>query len=824
MNGFTDYGPHLRRLARTQRTRNRRRLLYRCILACAGAAMLAAPLVRHGWFRADPSAKTTLAPIISSRGALRGLSDMGFPLRLRPDNPDHWRGVVVARAPQGAHEFTLLDERPLGETSEPKLVDACRQMLLEFWADAKLNQARTGDKATTPDFDLHARQWAWLAREGIAGHRSIRSGAKRGLSPQEHYDTWRGVQTGFVIGATGFTEYTHTTIYYISATGDDSTGTGAIGAPWQSPYLGRDAWTTGQAVAILHKRGDTWNGTVVTYPYMGSISKSGASAESPTLIGTYGTGARPKFDCDSQTAAWGELRLGASNFVHFQGLEIYDSDYDGGTTGQAGVTGITITDGVTDCQIEDCYIHGLTNAVTATAGSGPLRRILIRRNIFEGNYSTTTSQAGTGCFLQGFDVGLTIEENIIDHNGWTETATTHAGTAVAVTANSITLAAGASSLDDAYNGGTVTSGGKTGNVTDYNGTTKVCTIGSWTGGTPALGAYSLVGSQRRQFCHNLYVTDTNEGFSCLNNIITRGANHGIGRRNGTISYNFCEDNGTGIRAATDASHADGASVISYNVCAMLAGDILTTHGISQIAGIEQDAAAAGAASLTQNCILGATVTNAGIATYGISIGAYVSDHTTTANTIYGVHNSATGEASSLRLRPSSGSPTYTATGNTIVEPTGSYLVNIENAGGTPTFVLANTYAWPSSGNAFYNFGVGARTFAQWQSDYGDTGAFSTSPAAVFSSPDRRLADYESGVLGGTGTLAAALATLKGYTQSTWNEAEHGVRLRLNWTRAGRGMAAVALLWTQDDTLDLTHTGALRSVRALRGESLRARVL
>lgn len=787
-NGFTAY-PHF-----NQRTKSRR-VAYRCILACVGLAVLAAPLVRDGWSRVDPSAKTTFAPITSHRGTLRGLSDMGFPIRLRPDNADQWRGIVVAHEPRGDHEFTMLDARPLGESEDAEQVEACRSMLLDFWADAKLNQKRLGCKATMPDFDLHARQWAWLAREGMAGWRSIESAAARGLAPQEHYDIWRGWQEGFVVGALGFTEYTlPATVYYVSTSGDDGTGTGAIGAPWQSPYVARDAWTDGQAVAILLKRGDTWNGSVVTYPQIGTISKSGASAANPTLIGAYGSGARPKFNCDSQASAWAYIQSGAS-CIHFQSLEIYDGDYDGGTTGQAGVTGINLIDAAVDCQIENCYIHGITTGIAASAFSGNPDRLLVSRNIIEDCYSTTSSQAGAGCFLQGFTEGLILSENVLDHNGWTETATTHAGTAQAVGANSITLAAGASSLDDAYNGATVTTNGKTGNVTDYNGTTKVCTIGTWTGGTPSVTTYTVVGSQRREFCHNVYVTDTNEGYTARRNIVTRGANHGLGRRNGTVSYNFCEDNATNIRIATDASHADGASVCSYNVCAQLAGDILTVHGISQICSIESDAAATGTGSITQNCIVGATVTNSSIATYGINIGAYVSNVSATANAIYAVHNSATSEASSLRLRPTSGSPLYTATGNTIVEPVGSYLLNIEEAGGTPTFSLSNTYAWPSNGNAFYKFGTGARTFAQWQGDYSDAGTLSTSPASIFSAPGRRLANYENGVLGGTATLAAALATIKNYDITTWTEANNGVIPRLNYTRAGMGLSAITLLYT-----------------------------
>lgn len=83
--------------------------------------------------------------------------------------------------------------------------------------------------------------------------------------------------------------------------------------------------------------------------------------------------------------------------------------------------------------------------------------------------------------------------------GWAETllAAPVTGTAQAGGANSVTLAAGASAVDDFYNGGYITLTGGTGSgqsalILDYNGTTKAATVGpAWTINPDATSLYSI---------------------------------------------------------------------------------------------------------------------------------------------------------------------------------------------------------------------------------------------------------------------------------------------------------------------------------------------
>ena len=84
----------------------------------------------------------------------------------------------------------------------------------------------------------------------------------------------------------------------------------------------------------------------------------------------------------------------------------------------------------------------------------------------------------------------------------------HTGTAQAGGASSITLAAGASAVDDAYNNMTVRITGGTGSgqerkITDYVGATKVATVASaWTTNPDATSTYSVI--DRPNACYNVY--------------------------------------------------------------------------------------------------------------------------------------------------------------------------------------------------------------------------------------------------------------------------------------------------------------------------------
>lgn len=65
------------------------------------------------------------------------------------------------------------------------------------------------------------------------------------------------------------------------------------------------------------------------------------------------------------------------------------------------------------------------------------------------------------------------------------------GTATASTTSSITLAAGASAVDNVYVGASITMAGQTRTISAYNGTTKIATVSKLFSPAPTAGAYTI---------------------------------------------------------------------------------------------------------------------------------------------------------------------------------------------------------------------------------------------------------------------------------------------------------------------------------------------
>lgn len=777
-NGFTRHVPRSRAAA------------WRVFAAAGAALLLAAVSVPSG-----PASPRNAATPAAERAPAPRRSDAGYLVPVRPDHTvAPWRPLKEGRS------WTGLE---LGQSHDPAL----RLRVLRMALDAADRVAPGRALQLIADWlDLdELRRWCWLFERGHAGWRTVefcmRNHAAGRLDhahdARSHWAIHDGLVAGFTLGPTGFTEYTQSVsgqVYYVDPAGSDSNNGTSTGTPFQSPYLGRDAWSSGADDYVLLKRGGTWDHNLVTYPQIGDIgNKHGTSRAQPALFGAYGTGARPKLDLTAQAPSGANVRLG-SKWIHFQSLEICDSTYDGGTTGQGQIDGVAFTDGAVGCQVENCYLHGITFGISAVQGSGGTDDLTFRRNVIRDCYSTTQDQQGAGIFAQGIPTALDVSENTLVHNGWTETAVTHAGTARAVTSTTIQLATSASSLDDAYNGAVVASGGKSGRVTYYVGSTRTCTIASWTGGTPSVTTYTVTGSHRRQYCHNTYVTDTCQGYSCYRNISVQAANHGLGRRNGQLYHNVVEECPTGIVADADPGHPDGAAQDVYENAVVGCSDphLHDWHGQGATIGIESISADS-MSSMRGNCVSGKAVADVNVACTGISIGTGTA-WTVTGNCVYDVYNSATGNTRCIKFRPTQ-TASHTCTGNYLWQPNDGWLIETETAGGSPTYTFNNFYFADSQSNAFDIVGTGQRSWTQWQSDFSDSGVFSTGAAGSFSVPGRTLADYESSVMGGSGTLAAAIARLVAFDVDTWTEAEHGALPRLNFIRVGYGLDPVALAYT-----------------------------
>ena len=726
-------------------------------------------------------------------------SDMGYPMRQRPDH----NSPVGVPLKEGTENWT---GQNLGAIYDnPQLTEQIRRIGWRILGE----QGLEGDErlyafvAWLPRAEL--ARWTWLVENGHAGWRTLENCLVNRVkgrttlvrSAQDHWDIHTALTAGFTISAIGWTEYTQSvsgTTYYISTSGDDGTGDGSIGNPWKSPYKGRDAWVSGHDDYVLLLRSDMWYNPLVTYPQIGDMTnKHGVSEAVPALFGSYGEGGdRPILDLTGQASAGANVRVG-SKWVHFQSLDIRDGTYTGGTGPQSQITGINFTDGAVGCQVENCKFTLMTCGINADQGSGGTDTLTLRRCVILSCFSTVNSQQGVGIFIQGFSTSFTMIECVLDHNGWTEGDATHTGTAQARTATTITLANSASTLNDAYNGALVSSGGKSGTITDYVGATRVATLaGGWAGGTPALGDYTVVGSQRRLFCHNSYVTNTTKGYTAYRNVATRGANHGFGRRNGYLYYNYAEQNVTGIIVDADGADPDGhaQSVHDNVVIGCDFANLFDVHGQSAVIGIQATSADA-VNAVSSNCVVGLEYTDSSVAITGIVVGTGTV-WSIQNNVIHNWYNINTGSTRCLKIRPTQ-TASHVVTGNRISQPSDGYLIEIEEAGGSPTYSFNNTYYRNSQSVAFYDGGDSSWT--SWQSERSDIGSFHDPYVSPYNDPNRNLATYDALLVGGESSLNTAIQRLCEFDIGTWTEETHGAIPRINHVREGFNMSPIALAWS-----------------------------
>ncbi|MEF3692485.1 MAG: hypothetical protein V3574_05535 [Candidatus Moraniibacteriota bacterium] len=240
-------------------------------------------------------------------------------------------------------------------------------------------------------------------------------------------------------GWTIFTPSVDTRIMYVSATGNDSTGTVYTSAnhpDWsnpQNPSGTINSFATyeeayahsrdGYPDWILFKRGDTFYGAI------GGNIRSGRNSSEPFFIGSYGSsGLSSILKVGSSVGIRinkESLTPGTLSFIAIQGIQIYshtrnpsDPDYISSNGGR-GLSIMAYNPGniVSNILIEGCtFSYGLGNiSVQSENGAEKVNNIEIRRNKILNAYSETSH--AQGLFAAGVD-NLIIEENIFDHNGW----------------------------------------------------------------------------------------------------------------------------------------------------------------------------------------------------------------------------------------------------------------------------------------------------------------------------------------------------------------------------------------------------------------------
>lgn len=236
-------------------------------------------------------------------------------------------------------------------------------------------------------------------------------------------------------GWTIFTPSSDTRVMYVSATGNNTTGTVYTSAnhpDWthpQSPSGTINSFASFAAAYanvrqgypdwVLFKRGDTFYDQLV-------VMKSGRSVSEPLFVGAYGSsGLSPLLKLPDGTADGISLvptsaYAYSQQYVGVQGIRFYSytrNPDDPGYSKNTGADGIDIYGRyMNNILIEGCgFSYGNNNRVSGIAGYGLATDITFRRNLFTNNYSEESHSMGLGA---GYTENFLLEENIFDHNGW----------------------------------------------------------------------------------------------------------------------------------------------------------------------------------------------------------------------------------------------------------------------------------------------------------------------------------------------------------------------------------------------------------------------
>lgn len=225
-------------------------------------------------------------------------------------------------------------------------------------------------------------------------------------------------------GFTKFTKSSDTRVIYVAANGNDSNDGLSTAKPMRTAKAAYAKLRHGKPDWLLFKAGDTFRGN------LGTISKSGRSANEPILISTYGEGPRPIFLSPSDT--WAEKFFQTNgDYVAFVGLHIIAENRDPNRSGfnsssmssdEWNASAITYLGDAKGLLIEDCVMEYFKFAIVvqSTPNDGYARDIQIRRNAVLHSYGHWDKKvAGHSSGMYGAYIdGLLIEENVWHHNGW----------------------------------------------------------------------------------------------------------------------------------------------------------------------------------------------------------------------------------------------------------------------------------------------------------------------------------------------------------------------------------------------------------------------
>jgi len=235
---------------------------------------------------------------------------------------------------------------------------------------------------------------------------------------------------GYAYNASGFTQLTPAagtiTIYVSSSQGSDSNNGSSPSTPLKTLQMANAILNNlrgnGHPVWLMLKCGDTFTGSGIYW------HDNGNSRSAMSLIGSYGTGARPIVDCSVQGSSGVNLNGStlpgdSQDNLAIIGINFYQSYADPNSPNfnptWGNQFGINMVSPGSNILIEDNVFNYFdTGASIQSSGTGTITNLVFRRNIVTNNYpGGNTGNHSQGLFLGNAD-GVLIQDNVFDHNGW----------------------------------------------------------------------------------------------------------------------------------------------------------------------------------------------------------------------------------------------------------------------------------------------------------------------------------------------------------------------------------------------------------------------
>ena len=244
------------------------------------------------------------------------------------------------------------------------------------------------------------------------------SGAPVALSPVELLETRQMLSVSMnAAGATVVTPQSGDRVIYVSSSaGSDSNSGLSASSPVKSIEAGESLLRNGHGDELLLKSGDVWHDSLVYWRL------SGASAQDPMVISSYGGSTRPTIMSGSSDG----ITTGASSAPEIDNLYIMnihfwadgrDPSLTSNPNGGAYATGINILSKSTNILVENCYVQDYAVNLNFEDFQGPLNNISVRRNVSVDSY--TTVGHSQGMYATGVN-NLLIEGNLFDHDGYND--------------------------------------------------------------------------------------------------------------------------------------------------------------------------------------------------------------------------------------------------------------------------------------------------------------------------------------------------------------------------------------------------------------------